>query len=162
MSARVRRALHLVGLHVLQHAHAEAEEVVDRRHPLGVAAGEVVVDRDEVDAAAGERVEDDRERRRERLALAGAHLGDRAAVEDHAADELHVEVAHPERPLAGLADDREDLGQDLVEDALVVLPVGLREALAEGVDPGAQLLVGLQLELGLERRRRERPASRTA
>ena len=35
--------------------------------------------------------------------------------------------------------------------ALVVLAVGLTEALAEAVDPGAQLLVGLQLELGLER-----------
>ncbi len=147
----VRRALRLVVLHVLQDAHAEAEEVVDRRHPLCVAPGEVVVDRDEVDAAAGQRVEDERERRREGLALAGAHLRDRPAVEDHPTDELHVEVTHPERPPAGLAHEREDLRQDLVEDALVILAIGLGEALPQRVDPGAQLLVGLELELGLER-----------
>src|SRR6188508_3370786 len=51
----------------------------------------------------------------ERLALADAHLGDLAVVQRHAADQLHVEVAHAERALAGLADDRERLGQHLVE-----------------------------------------------
>ena len=93
----------------------EAEEVVDRRHPLGVAARQVVVDRDDVHALAGERVEDDRERAGERLALAGLHLGDLPGVQDHAADQLHVEVAHAHRALADLARDREDLGQDVVE-----------------------------------------------
>ena len=51
-------------LHVLQHAPGEPEQVVDRAHPLGVAAGEVVVDGDDVDALAGERVEADGERAR--------------------------------------------------------------------------------------------------
>ena len=50
----------LVALHVLQDADLHAERVVDRRHPLGVAAGEVVVDRDEVQARARQRVQDDR------------------------------------------------------------------------------------------------------
>ena len=36
-------------------ADGEAEEAVDRAHPLGVAAGEVVVDGDEMDALAAER-----------------------------------------------------------------------------------------------------------
>src|SRR3712207_8465754 len=55
-----------------------------------------------LDAAAVQRVQDDRERAGERLALAGAHLGDRAVVQDHAADHLHVEVPHAHRALAGL------------------------------------------------------------
>ena len=54
---RVGRPLLLVGLHVLQHADGEAERLVDRAHPVGVAAGQVVVDGDHVDALAGERVE---------------------------------------------------------------------------------------------------------
>ena len=33
----------------------------------------------------------------------------------------------------------------------MVLAIGLGEALPQHVDPGAQLLVGLELELGLER-----------
>uniref|UniRef100_A0A6J6A2Y0 Unannotated protein n=1 Tax=freshwater metagenome TaxID=449393 RepID=A0A6J6A2Y0_9ZZZZ len=37
-------------LHVLQHAPAKAEPVIDRTHPLGVSAREVIVDGDEVDS----------------------------------------------------------------------------------------------------------------
>ena len=62
-----------------------------------------------------ERVQVDRQRRDERLALAGAHFGDLAVVQRHAADQLHVEVAHLQRALAGLADDGEGLGQQRVE-----------------------------------------------
>ena len=129
--------------------------VVDRAHPLGVAAGQVVVDRDDVDALAGQRVEDDGERGGQRLALAGLHLGDVAAVQDHAADQLHVEVAHAHRPLARLADDREGLGQQVVE------RLALARALAQRVDALAQLVVGLELQLGLEAADRWRRASRT-
>ena len=118
--------------------------VVDRAHPLGVAAGQVVVDRDHVDALAGQRVEHDRQRGGQRLALAGLHLGDVAAVQDHPADELHVEVAHAHRPLAHLADDGEGLGEQVVE------RLALAGALAQRVEALAQLLVGLELQLGLE------------
>jgi hypothetical protein len=65
-------------------------------HPLGVAAGEVVVDRDDVDALAVEGVEVGRQRAGEGLALAGAHLGDVAHVQRGAAHDLDVEVPLPE------------------------------------------------------------------
>ena len=57
-------------------ADGQAEEPVDLPHPFGVAAGEVVVDRDDVDALAGERVEIDGQGGDQRLAFAGLHLGD--------------------------------------------------------------------------------------
>ena len=134
----------LVGLHVLQHADVQPEAVVDGAHPLGVAAGQVVVDRDHVDALAGQRVEHDGQRGGQRLALAGLHLGDVAAVQDHPADQLHVEVAHAHGPLADLADDGEGLGQQVVE------RLALAGALAQPVEALAQLVVGLELQLGLE------------
>ena len=136
-------ALVLVRLHVLQHADREAEAPVERPHPLRVAPGQVVVDGHEVDALAGQRVERDRERGGQRLALAGLHLGDRAAVQHHAADHLHVEVAHAHRAPRRLAHDRERLGQQLVERLAVA------GALAQRVGLGAQLVVLEQLELGL-------------
>jgi hypothetical protein len=68
-----------------------------------------------VHAVAGERIEVDRQRRDERLAFAGAHFGDLAVVQRHAADQLDVEVAHLQRALAGLAHDGERLGQQRVE-----------------------------------------------
>ncbi len=97
------------------HADRQAEEAVDAPHPLGVAAGEVVVHRDDVDAAPAERVQVRRQRRDQGLALAGAHLGDLAVVQHHAADQLHVEVAHVQHPLARLADHGECLRQELFE-----------------------------------------------
>ncbi len=162
------------------HPDAHAEECEHRTHPLRVAPGQVVVDGDDMDAAAGHRVEDRGQRRDEGLALAGPHLGDLALVEDGAADELDVEVAHPERPLHGLADHREDLGEDVVERGLdggvLALAARLRQLAAAlevrvralvlgrllrdgdledlGADvrePRPDLVVGEGLDLGLER-----------
>ena len=48
---------------VLDAAHREAEVLVEVAHPRRVAQGEVVVDRDELDVLARERVEVERERR---------------------------------------------------------------------------------------------------
>ena len=144
-SALVLRAA-LIGLLVrLDHADGQAERLVDRPHPLGVAAREVVVDRHQVDALPGERVQVDRQRRGERLALAGAHLGDRALVQHRTAQDLHVEVAHAERALRGLAHDRERLGQQIVQ------RLALFEPLAELGGLAAELVIGERSELVFER-----------
>src|ERR1035441_1743320 len=51
----------------------------------------------------------------QRLAFTGAHLGDFAVVEDDAADQLHVEVAHVEEAAPGLVDHAERLDKQIVE-----------------------------------------------
>ena len=79
---------------VLDDADRQAEEAVDAAHPFRVAAGQVVVHGDDVNAFAVERVEIGGQRGDERLAFAGLHFGDLAVVQDHAADHLHVVVAH--------------------------------------------------------------------
>ena len=71
---------------VLQRSHADAEHSVNRSHPVGVSAGQVVVDGDDVDAVACEGVEIRWESGDERLALAGPHFGDPALVENYPAD----------------------------------------------------------------------------
>ena len=97
------------------HADLEAEEAVHPAHPLGVALGQVVVDRDDVHALAGQRVEVGGEHAGERLALTGPHLGDVAQVQRGAAHDLHVEVPLAERAPGRLADRGERLGQQVVE-----------------------------------------------
>ena len=129
---------------VLDGGDGDAERVVDRFHPFGVAAGQVVVDGDDVDAVAGQRVEEDRQGRGQGLALAGPHLGDRAVVEDHAADQLHVVVALAGRAPRGLAGQREGLRQQVVERLAVA------GALAQRVGLLAQLVVGEGFHLRLE------------
>ena len=78
-------------------------ELVQRTHPLGVTLGQVVVHGDHMHALAGQRIEEDRKRRDEGLALTGRHFGDAAplflvglegTVQDDTADELHVVMDH--------------------------------------------------------------------
>ena len=97
--------------HALLHErHRQAEPLIERRHPLGVAPRQVVVEGEDVDAAAGERVERRRHHRRQRLALAGLHLDDRALVHGESGDDLLVEGPHAEEVARQLARQREELG----------------------------------------------------
>src|SRR5262249_7914290 len=54
------------------------------------------------------------------LSLAGFHLRDFAAMEHHAAHQLHIEMPLSERAFGGLAHRGEGLGQDIVQ----ILAVG--------------------------------------
>ena len=139
-------------------------------HPLRVAAGEVVVDRDEVHAAPGQRVEVQRQRGDEGLAFAGRHLGDPALVQHDAADELHVVRHHvpdevvpdhhdrgAQQPAAGFANGGEGLGEKLVEargQLLLVLVLQLVEPALQPIplDRIGAAMLGLAhlLQLGLE------------
>ena len=92
-----------VGLFALRERHlvanegrAHAERFVDGPHPLGVALGQVVVHRHQVDAAPGQGVQVERHGGYERLPLAGLHLGDVAFVEHDRAHDLDVEGPHPD------------------------------------------------------------------
>ncbi len=96
-------------------ADGQAEEAVELAHPLGVALGQVVVDGDDVDAAASETIQVDGQRGHQRLTFTGLHFGDLAAVEDGATDELNIIVTHAEHPAAGFADDSEGLNHQVVE-----------------------------------------------
>ena len=125
-------------------ADGEPEELVDPAHPFGVALGQVVVDGDDVDPLAGERVEVDGKRGDQRLALAGLHLGDPALVQHHAADQLHVEMPLAQRALGRLAHGGEGRHQQILE----VGAVG--QLLAEVCGAGSQLGVRQALELGLQ------------
>ncbi len=128
----------------LDQTHRQAEEAVDAAHPVGVAAGQVIVHRDDVHTLAGQRIQVDRQGGDQSLALPSAHLGDHAAVEGARADHLHVVVTLTEHPLGGLTNHGVGLRFEHVE----VLAVG--EALAELHRLGGQLDVGERLGGGLE------------
>ena len=81
------------------HSHREPHSAVDGPHPGGVARREVVVYRDDVNALPSDRVKGYGERRDERLSLARLHLGDISVVKHHAAYQLLLEVAQPQRAL---------------------------------------------------------------
>jgi len=130
--------------HVFDRGGPHAELLVDRAHPARVALGEVVVDRDQVDAVARERVQVQRLRRHKRLSFAGLHLGDVTLVEDDPAHDLDVEGTLAERALSGLANSGIGLEEQLFERLAVLV------ALLELDGLGGELLVRELLELRLE------------
>ena len=116
-------------------AHFQSQETVDLAHPLAVALGQIVVDGDDVDAPAGQRVEVGGEGGHQGLALTGLHLGDAALVQHDAAHQLDPVGPQAQDPVGGLPHGGEGLRQDVVQ-RLAVL-----QALLE--------LGGLGLELGV-------------
>ena len=134
-----------VGQPVHDAADGEPEKFVDLAHPGGIAPGQVIVHRDHVDALARERVEIDRQRRDQRLALAGLHLGDHAPVEHDPAHELDVVMALAQRALRRLANGGEGVMQQVVE------RLAPFQALAQPAGPRLERLVGQRLDLGFER-----------
>ena len=143
--AGVGRLALLVGETVHDAADGEAQEAIDLAHPIRVAAGEIVVHGDDVDAETGQRVQIDGQGGDERLAFARPHLRDVAAVEHHAAHELDVEMALAERALGRLADGCESFRQDVVQ----IFAAG--QTCFKRVRHRPQFGVGLGLELVLER-----------
>ncbi len=117
------------------HPGRQAEEGINLAHPFGVTTGQIVVHGDDMHALALKRVQIHRKRRDERLALARLHFGDPALVQDHAADELNVEMTKPDRALGAFPYDGESLGQKTVE------RFALGESLAKLDRLGAQRLV---------------------
>ncbi len=128
----------------------EAEELVDRPHPLDVAARQVVVDGDEMSALGDQGVQVEGQRGDERLPLPRLHLGDLALVQHDPAEELDVEVAQPDRPPRRLAHGGEGLGEDLFERRRRILGLDPGEALAEARGLLGEGLVGQRAEALLE------------
>ena len=91
--AGVLRAADCRRLVVLDATDGQPEELVHFPHPLGVARGEVIVDRHEM-GVARERVQVQRHGGDERLAFARRHFRDPALVQRDAAEDLHVERHH--------------------------------------------------------------------
>jgi hypothetical protein len=118
---------------------------VDPAHPLGVALGQVVVDRDHVHAVAGERVQVGGQHRGQGLAFTGPHLGDVAEVHGRAAHQLHVEVPLAQGPARGLAHGRERLRQQVVQGLAVFVPA------LELVGHAPELVVAHREEVVLDR-----------
>ena len=122
----------------------QAKEAIDLTHPLGVAACQIVVDGDNMDALAGQGVEVGGHRGDKGLAFTGLHLGDAGAVQHDAADDLHGVGLHAQHAPVGLAADGERLRQQVVEG------LALGKALFELGGLGLQFLVGQLRHLRLQ------------
>ncbi len=131
----------------LDYADRYAQRLIERTHPVGVAASQVIVDRRQMSPLAGERFQIHRQRGCQCFSFARLHLGNRSIVHGDAAQELHVEMAHVQRPPSRLAHQRKSLGQQLPQGLAATGPVFQRQAAF------AQLAVGKFEQFRLELRR---------
>ena len=126
-------------------ADAQAHPAVELTHVFGIAFGEVVVDRDDVKSFAAQAVQIDGQRRDERLALAGTHLGDPTQVQSEAAHELYVVVTHAECANRCFSHGCEHVDEKVVEGGAVL------ELSAEFTGFCLQRIVRERLHLGFKR-----------
>ncbi len=96
-------------------AGSEAEEAVQAAHPFGIALRQIVIDGNHMHALAGQAVQICRQRRHQGLAFTGAHFSDLAKVQDHAADQLHIEVTHFQHALTGFTANGKGFRQQIVQ-----------------------------------------------
>ncbi len=84
-------------------------------HPFRVAAGEVVVDGDDVNALACQGVQIRRQGGDQRFAFARLHFGNAALMQGDAADDLHVIVFELEHAPRRFPDDRKGVVENVVQ-----------------------------------------------
>ena len=140
----IGRAAFLGGLIMDDESDLETHEAIDLAHPLGVALRQIVVDRDDMDALAGEGVQIGRQDGDQGLAFAGLHLGDSALVEDQAADQLDPIGLHAQHAPGSFADGGKGVRKNVVER----LAPGQKGP--EFLSLAAQIVVGKGLVDGLQ------------
>ena len=80
----------------------------------------------------------------QRFTFTGLHFGNLAVIQDHATDELHIEMPHAEGTPGSLSHRREGFGHNAVE-AVTAL-----QAIPELLSHATQCGVGQGLKLGLQ------------
>ena len=95
--------------------HTHAECIVNGRHPPCTHTHEVIVDGDEMDTFAGERIQVEWQGGNESFALTCFHFGDAPAVKRNATDKLYVEMTLVVDALGGFTHQRKGLWQHIIE-----------------------------------------------
>src|SRR6266568_3313698 len=137
-------ALALLYAHaLLDSAYLEPEELINSAHPVGVAAGQIIVDGHDVDTLAGLRIPDDGWNGGKSLALARLHLGDLAIGERQGPAHLDIEHLQPEHA-------RRDYGGDGGELEEILRSIGSRSqvVIAELGELGAAAVDEVDTRLG--------------
>ena len=133
------------GLHVMDdQAHGQTHEPMYLAHPLAIAPSQIVVNGNDMDALARQRVQIRGQGRHQRFAFACFHFSDAALMQHDTAQDLHMIGAHSQNAVVRLADGRECLRQQVVQ------RFALGQTSLEFVGLAPQLLVGQLTILVLE------------
>ncbi len=95
-------------------AYRQSQEVVEAPHPLRIAICQVIIDGNHMHTLTSKGIQVHRQGSSKRLTFAGTHFGDLAVMQRHAAQKLHIEVAHLHHALGALAHHGKSFWQHIV------------------------------------------------
>ena len=95
-------------------ADGQTKEIIDSAHPLRIPRGEIVIHRNDVNAASREGIEIGGQGGDKGLTFTRFHLGNVTGVEDIAAEELHFEGTKTECPFCGFSHHRKRLIHQII------------------------------------------------
>ena len=129
----------LSGEAVDDEAYLQTQEAVDLAHPLGVTLGQIVIDGDNMDTFARQRVQIGGKGGYQGLAFTGLHLGDPALMQHDAAHQLHPVGTHAQHTVRGLPHGGKSLRQNVIQGLAVgktlleLRGLGLKLCIGEGL-----------------------------
>ena len=109
------RAPLFLGGAVQHHAHRQSQEFMHLSHPLRITVRQIIVDCDHMDALALQCVQISRQRGYQRLSFTGTHLRNTSLMQNHAADQLHPVMLHPQHAPGGLPDRCKCLRKQIIQ-----------------------------------------------
>ncbi|MNC10300.1 hypothetical protein D3C75_579390 [compost metagenome] len=96
-------------------AYCHTEEIIYFAHFVTAHGGQIIIDRYQVDAFAGQCIQIQRQSSCLGFTFTGFHFGNPPAVEHHTTDQLHIKVAFAQHPFGGFPDDSKSIGEDIVQ-----------------------------------------------
>ena len=97
---------------MINDGHRETKRIVDLPHPRSVTTRKIIVYSDDVNTFTRECIEICGQSCNQGLTFTGFHLGNTARVEDHASDQLHIEMTLTECATRCFTNDRKSFGQN--------------------------------------------------
>mmetsp|Transcript_25747 Transcript_25747/g.60105 ORF Transcript_25747/g.60105 Transcript_25747/m.60105 type:complete len:345 (-) Transcript_25747:386-1420(-) len=134
----------LVGHATLHNANGNTQKPEGLPNPLSITPSEVVIHGHNVNAFAFQAIEVRWQDCYEGLPLASPHFSDVALMQSNASHKLHIKMAQPENPPAGLAYCRESLWQKIIQ------RLSLGTTFSQVLRHRLELLIALGLHLLLQ------------
>ena len=111
----IGRRFFIIGLLRVNNPRGQAQSPIDFRHPLRIAARQIIVDRNDMHTLPGQSIKIGRESGHQGFTLTSFHLCDIALMQEYAAHQLYIKGAQTQGALSGLAAIGKGLWQQAVQ-----------------------------------------------
>ena len=105
----------LRGHGIKHHSYGQPQKLMDLSHPLRITLSQIVIDRDDVDSLAIQRIQICRRCGYQSLSFTGPHLRDSSLMQHDTADQLYREMLHIQSPARRFPNRSKCLRQNIIQ-----------------------------------------------